>query len=195
MPTFQLRDKCRFISDSCHTQIQAPRTRRLTSPTSMRPDWVPPAGPVSPPGVVAISWFAFYNLKVAAKIAVGLTISPAGSGSAFQHLQHVSAREARTKKAVSINFADMSDLVTDRRDLGDSGLKPLFRIRRATEMVTSILPNFRREEQGWELAEVEVVDDAQRLRSRRACSECARKDLALAVMKPLLNFPRGRLAE
>jgi hypothetical protein len=110
------------------------------------------------------------------------------SGSAFQHLQHVSACDARTKKAVAVNLADVSNLVTDRRDLADGRLKPLLSVRRSAKTVTSILPYVRREEQGWDLSEVEVVNDAQRLRSRGARPERACKDLAFALRQGLLNL-------
>jgi hypothetical protein len=59
----------------------------------------------------------------------------------------------------------------------------------------SVLPNIRREEQGWELTEVEVVDDAQRLRARGARPERACKTLAFAFGHSLLNPLCGRLAE
>ena len=113
----------------------------------------------------------------------------------LQHLQHVGACDARAKKAVAINLADVSDLVADRRDLADGRLKPLLYVRRTAQTATSILPSVRREEQGWELTEVEVVDDAQRLRSRGARPERACEGLAFALRQRLLNPPRGRLAE
>jgi hypothetical protein len=47
--------------------------------------------------------------------------------------------------------------------------------------VTNILPNVHRKQQGWKLTEVEVVDDAQRLRSRRAVSERACEILAIVL--------------
>jgi hypothetical protein len=117
------------------------------------------------------------------------------SGSALQHLQHIGACELRAKKAVVINLADVSDLVADRRDLTYGRLKTLLCIQRTAQTVTSILPNVRREEQGWELTQVEVVDDAQRLRSRRAGPERACEALAFTLRQRLLNPPRGRLAE
>ena len=82
---------------------------------------------------------------------------------AFQHLQHVTACDARTKKPVAINLANVSNLVTDRRDLTDSRLKPLLAVRRAAKTETSILPCVRREEQGRDLTDVKVVNNAQRL--------------------------------
>ena len=117
------------------------------------------------------------------------------SGPALQHLQHVGACERRAKKTVLINLADVSDLVADRRDLADGGLKPLLSVRRTAQTVTSMLPSVRREEQGWELTEVEVVDDAQWFRSRRAGPESSCEALAFALRQRLLNPPRGRLAE
>jgi len=81
----------------------------------------------------------------------------------LQHLQHVGACDARAEKAVGLNLADVSDLVTDRRDLADGRLKPLLCVRRTAEAVTGSLPSVRREEQRRDLSEVEVVDDAQRI--------------------------------
>lgn len=46
---------------------------------------------------------------------------------------------------------DMSDLVANRRNVADSGLKSLLSIRRTTQTVTGFLPNIRREEQGRDL--------------------------------------------
>jgi hypothetical protein len=60
----------------------------------------------------------------------------------------------------------VSDLVANGRDLADGRLKPLLSVRRTAHTVTNILPNIRLEEQGWDLTEVEVIDDAQRFRSR-----------------------------
>jgi len=58
-----------------------------------------------------------------------------------------------------------------------------------------MLPNICREEQGWQLTEVEVIDDAERVRSRGTRPECACEDLAFAFRQSLLNLSRGRLAE
>ena len=62
-----------------------------------------------------------------------------------------------------INLPDMCDLVTDRRYLADSRLKPLLCVARTPQTATSFLPSVRREEQRWNLTEVKVVNDAQRL--------------------------------
>jgi hypothetical protein len=50
------------------------------------------------------------------------------SGLDLDHLQHVGTGNARAKKAVAINFADVSDLVADWRDLADSGKESLLRV-------------------------------------------------------------------
>src|SRR5205085_416582 len=68
-------------------------------------------------------------------------------------------------------------------------------VRRAAKTVTSILPHVSREEQGRDLTEIEVVNNAQRLRSCRARPEGACKGLAFVLGQPLLNPPRGRLGE
>jgi hypothetical protein len=47
------------------------------------------------------------------------------SSPALQHFQHFRTCDARAKKAVAINSADMGDLVADRGGLADSRLKPL----------------------------------------------------------------------
>src|SRR5947208_176605 len=121
--------------------------------------------------------------------------SSRGSGPILQHLQHVGASDARTKKPIAINLADVSNLIADRRNLTDGRLKPLLAVQRAAQTLTSILPCVRREEQGRELTEVEIVNNAQRLRSYRARPKRACEDFAFALRQRLLNPPRGRLAE
>jgi hypothetical protein len=78
----------------------------------------------------------------------GLCESPwsNGSGPSSQHLQYVSACDARAKKPVAINLAHVSDFVAERRDLADGRLKPLLSVQFAAQMVTGILPSVRREE-------------------------------------------------
>jgi hypothetical protein len=46
-------------------------------------------------------------------------------GPALQDLQHVGACDARAKKTVAINLADVRYLVADRRDPADGRLQPL----------------------------------------------------------------------
>ena len=89
----------------------------------------------------------------------------------------------------------MSYFVADRRDLAHRRLKPLLSVRRTTKTVPSILPSVRREEQGWELTEVEIVDDVQRIRSPGTRPERASEALAFALGQRLLNPPRGCLTE
>ena len=64
----------------------------------------------------------------------------------MQQLQHVGACDARAKKAVAINLADVSDLVADRRDSVEGRLKPLLHVGRIAQTAPSILPSVRREE-------------------------------------------------
>ena len=94
-----------------------------------------------------------------------------------------------------INLADVSDLVTNRRDLADGRLKPLLSVRRTTQMLASILPYVDREQEGWDLTEVEVVNNAQRLRSRGPRPERAREGPAFAFRQCFFNLAGGRLAE
>jgi hypothetical protein len=75
----------------------------------------------------------------------------------LQHLQHVGACDARAKKAVAINLADMSDLVADRRDLADGRLKPLLSIQCTAQTAASILPT------GAQWSTVAVIKVQQRL--------------------------------
>ena len=69
----------------------------------------------------------------------------------LQHPHYVAARETRANKTIAIHLADVSGLIAYGGNLRDGGLEPLLCIRRCTEAVTGILPNVRREEQGWEL--------------------------------------------
>ena len=64
----------------------------------------------------------------------------------MHHLQHVGACDARAKKTVAINLADVSDLAADGRDSFEGGLKPLLCVRRIAQTAPSILPSVRREE-------------------------------------------------
>src|SRR4029434_1494394 len=57
------------------------------------------------------------------------------------HFEQVEACEPCPKKAVAVNFADVSNLVTDRCDLADGRLKPLLYVLRFAQTVTTILPN------------------------------------------------------
>src|SRR5450759_1074966 len=57
----------------------------------------------------------------------------------FHHLQHVGACDARAKKAVAINLADVSDLVADRRDLADGSQESLLRVLALAEAATGLL--------------------------------------------------------
>jgi hypothetical protein len=64
----------------------------------------------------------------------------------LQHLQYVGACDARAKKAVAINLADVSDLVANRRDLANGGLKTLLSVGCTAQTLTSMLPSIRCEE-------------------------------------------------
>ena len=68
------------------------------------------------------------------------------SGPAMHHFQHVVACDGRAKKAVAIDLADMSDLVADRRDSVEGGLKPLLNVGGIAQTAPSILPNTYRKE-------------------------------------------------
>src|SRR5262245_19634619 len=89
----------------------------------------------------------------------------------------------------------MSDLVTHRGDLAEGSLKPLLSVRLITKTVTCVMPSVRREEQRWDLTKVEVIDDAQRLRSRLACPQCACEALAVPLRDRFLNLTRASFAE
>jgi len=69
------------------------------------------------------------------------------SGPALQHLQHVGACDARAKKAVALNLADMGDLVADRRNLANSSQESLFRVFCPAEAATGLLLDVRREQE------------------------------------------------
>ena len=88
----------------------------------------------------------------------------------------------------------MSDLIAYGCNLHDRGLEPLLYIRRSAKAVTGILPNVRREEQGWELTKVEVVNNTQWLGTRGTRPERARKNLAVALGQRLLNAARSGLS-
>ena len=115
--------------------------------------------------------------------------------SCLQHLQYVGACDARTKKPVAINLADVSNLVTDRRNLADGRLQPLLSVRFPTQTAAGILPCVRCEEQRRDLTEVEVVNNAQRLRSRGPGPERAREGLAFAFRQCFFNLAGRYLAE
>src|SRR5215472_1212448 len=64
-----------------------------------------------------------------------------------------------------------------------------------TETLTSILPYLCREQEGWDLTEVEVVNNAQRLRSHWAGAERAGEGFAFALGQRQFNPLRRRFAE
>ena len=89
----------------------------------------------------------------------------------------------------------MSNLVADRRDVADSRVETLLRVRRAIQTLTDFGPNVVRKQQGRELTKVKIVHDGQWLRSGRARSERSGKRLTLTLRQSRFN-PLGRfLAE
>ena len=72
----------------------------------------------------------------------------------MQHLQHIGAGHAGPKKAFAINLSNVSDLVPNRGNLADGGLKPLLYIGGTAQMMTRILPHVPCEKQRWELPEI-----------------------------------------
>ena len=62
----------------------------------------------------------------------------------MQHFQQVGACDARTKKAVAVNFTDVRNLIADRPDLVYDRLKPLLSVLlQIAQTQTDILPNIR----------------------------------------------------
>ena len=85
----------------------------------------------------------------------------------------------------------MSNLVADRRDVADSRVETLLRVRRAIQTLTDFGPNVVRKQQGRELTKVKIVHDGQWLRSGRARSERSGKRLTLTLRQSRFN-PLGR---
>ena len=98
-----------------------------------------------------------------------------------------------TKKTIAINLPNMSNLVADRRDVADSRVETLLRVRRAIQTLTDFGPNVVRKQQGRELTKVKIVDDGQWLRSGRARSERSGKRLAFTLRQSRFN-PLGRFS-
>ncbi|MEO8605174.1 MAG: hypothetical protein ABI629_21580, partial [bacterium] len=69
----------------------------------------------------------------------------------MQHLQQVSACDARAKETVLLNLAHVGDLVADRRNLADRSLESLLRVLCPAKAATCLLPNIPREQQRWQL--------------------------------------------
>ena len=118
-----------------------------------------------------------------------------GSAFAFQHLKHIVACDADAKEALPIDLADVSDFVAGRGDDGDGSLESPLSIRCCAQAETSMRPNVRSEEQGRQLTEIEIIDDAEWVQTLRARPECACQGLAFAFRQSLLNPPRGRLTK
>ncbi len=93
------------------------------------------------------------------------------------------------------NLTNMGDLIAHGRNLADRGLEPLLRVRCAAEPVTGLLPDVCREQEGRELSEVEVVDDAERFCCREPRPQRACEGLTFAFSQRPPNLWRGRFAE
>ena len=57
----------------------------------------------------------------------------------------------------------MSDFIADRHDLADSGQESRLRVLCAAEAGTRLLLGIRSEQNSWQLSEIQVVDDAERV--------------------------------
>lgn len=62
--------------------------------------------------------------------------------------QHVGACDARAKKAIALNLADVGNLVADGCNLADGSLESLLRVPCPAQPATGLLPDVRREQEG-----------------------------------------------
>jgi len=93
--------------------------------------------------------------------------------STLKHVQHVRARNTRTKKSVTVNLADVRDLVADWGYLADGIQKLLFRVCAFAQAFASLLLHIFLKQENWKLTEVEVIHDTKRVGSNRPSSERA----------------------